>query len=103
MNSSLTGINSLLGTPNYMSPEQVKSSMITPRADLFSAGGVMYEMLTGVKPFAAADISVILYNVVNLQPSAVEKLNPVEPRAPARRVAGLMMRPPAESSHSAAE
>src|SRR5213592_3877071 len=103
VNSSLTGTNSLLGTPNYMSPEQVKSSTITPRADLFSAGVVMYEMLTGVKPFAAADISGILYNVVNLQPSAVDKLNPVVPRAVAKVVARLMMKSPAESYSSAAD
>jgi serine/threonine protein kinase len=94
VNSSLTGINSLLGTPNYMSPEQVKSSFITPRADLFAAGVVMYEMLTGVKPFAAADISGILYNVVNLDPPPVDKLNPNVPRAVSRIVARMLAKVP---------
>jgi serine/threonine protein kinase len=68
LNSSLTGTNSLLGTPSYMSPEQVKSAPVTPRSDLFSVGVVMYEMLTGVKPFASPQLSGILFNVVNHEP-----------------------------------
>ncbi len=103
VNSSLTGINSMLGTPNYMSPEQVKSSSISPRADLFSAGVVMYEMLTGIKPFAATDISSILYNVVNLQPAAVDKVNPAVPRAVAKVVARLMAKSPLERYATAAD
>ena len=86
-----------------MSPEQVKSSLITPRADLFSAGVVMYEMLTGIKPFAAADISGILYNVVNLQPTAVDKLNPGVPRAVGTVVAKLMTKSPLERYPTAAD
>ena len=103
VNSSLTGTNSLLGTPNYMSPEQVKSSPITPRADLFSAGVVLYEMLTGVKPFAAADISGILYNVVNLDPPPADKLNPTIPRAVGRLVAKLLAKAPLARYPSAAD
>jgi serine/threonine-protein kinase len=103
VNSSLTGINSLLGTPNYMSPEQVKSSAITPRADLFSAGVVMYEMLTGVKPFGAADISGILYNVVNLEPVPADKLNPDVPRAVSKIAAKLLAKSPLARYATAAE
>src|SRR5438067_2140807 len=103
VNSSLTGTNSLLGTPNYMSPEQVKSSAITPRADLFSAGVVMYEMLTGVKPFSASDISGILYNVVNTEPPAVDKLNPTVPRAVSKVVAKLLAKAPQARYASAAQ
>jgi tRNA A-37 threonylcarbamoyl transferase component Bud32 len=103
VNSSLTGTNSLLGTPNYMSPEQVKSSAITPRADLFSAGVVLYEMLTGIKPFSAADISGILYNVVNLDPPPADKLNPTVPRAVSRIVAKLLAKAPQARYPGAAE
>jgi tRNA A-37 threonylcarbamoyl transferase component Bud32 len=103
VNSSLTGTNSLLGTPNYMSPEQVKSSSITPRADLFSAGVVMYEMLTGVKPFGADDISGILYNVVNLEPAPADKLNPNVPRAVSRIAAKLLAKSPLARYATAAE
>src|ERR1051325_516882 len=68
LESSLTGINLLVGTPNYMSPEQVRSAPVTTRSDLFSAGVVLYEMLTGSKPFASQELSSVLYNVVNLDP-----------------------------------
>jgi len=103
VDSSLTGTNSLLGTPNYMSPEQVKSSSITRRADLFSAGVVMYEMLTGVKPFAAPDISGILYNVVNLDPAPADKLNPNVPRAVSKIVAKLLAKSPIARYPTAAD
>src|SRR5262249_19672163 len=103
VNSSLTSTNSLLGTPNYMSPEQVKSSAITPRADLFAAGVVMYEMLTGIKPFSAAEISGILYNVVNLDPPPVDKLNPTVPRAVSKIVARLLTKAPQARYPGAAE
>jgi serine/threonine protein kinase len=90
LHSSLTATRSLVGTPNYMSPEQVKTTPVSPRSDLFSAGAVMYEMLTGVKPFAAPELSGILYNVVNLVPPRVTDTNPSVPDAIARVVAKLL-------------
>ncbi len=90
LHSSLTATRSLVGTPNYMSPEQVKTTPVSPRSDLFSAGAVMYEMLTGVKPFAAPELSGILYNVVNLVPPRVTDTNPSVPDAIARVVARLL-------------
>jgi tRNA A-37 threonylcarbamoyl transferase component Bud32 len=90
LHSSLTATRSLVGTPNYMSPEQVKTSPVSPRSDLFSAGAVMYEMLTGLKPFAAPELSGILYNVVNLVPPRVTDTNPSVPDAIARIVAKLL-------------
>ena len=90
LHSSLTATRSLVGTPNYMSPEQVKTTPVSPRSDLFSAGAVMYEMLTGVKPFAAPELSGILYNVVNLVPPRVTETNPSVPEAIARVVARLL-------------
>ena len=59
LHSSLTATRSLVGTPNYMSPEQVKTTPVSTRSDLFSAGVVMYEMLTGLKPFAAPELSAL--------------------------------------------
>jgi eukaryotic-like serine/threonine-protein kinase len=55
----------LLGSPLYMSPEQVKGQVPDGRTDIFSLGVVLYEMLTGQVPFAADNLATILYRVVN--------------------------------------
>jgi serine/threonine protein kinase len=103
LHSSLTATRSLVGTPNYMSPEQVKTTPVSPRSDLFSAGAVMYELLTGLKPFAAPELSGILYNVVNLVPPRVTETNPSVPDAIARIVAKLLAKNPAERYATADE
>ena len=90
LNSSLTSTRSLVGTPNYMSPEQVKTTPVSTRSDLFSAGVVIYEMLTGTKPFASPDLSAILYNVVNATPPLASDLNPAIPKSVARVVEKLL-------------
>ena len=103
LHSSLTATRSLVGTPNYMSPEQVKTTPVSPRSDLFSAGTVMYEMLTGVKPFAAPELSGILYNVVNHVPAPVNEVNPAVPAAVSQVVAKLLAKRPEDRYASAAE
>ncbi|MDQ3281727.1 MAG: serine/threonine protein kinase, partial [Acidobacteriota bacterium] len=103
LQSSLTATRSLVGTPNYMSPEQVKTAPVSPRSDLFSAGVVMYEMLTGLKPFAAPELSGILYNVVNLVPPRVSSANPSVPEAVARIIATLLEKKPEDRYASASE
>jgi len=68
--TSMTHDGALLGTPNYMSPEQVRGDALDGRADLFSLGVVCYEMLTGIKPFGGDSISSVLYRIVNEPPKA---------------------------------
>jgi serine/threonine protein kinase len=103
LNSSLTATNSLLGTPNYMSPEQVKSAPVTVRSDLFSVGVVMYEMLTGVKAFAAPELSSILFNVVHHTPPAANEVNAAVPEPVARIVAKLLAKSPIDRYATAAD
>lgn len=65
---TLSRAGTIVGTPNYMSPEQIRGEEVDPRSDLFSAGVLMYELLTGKKPFDATDVTAIMYNVINVHP-----------------------------------
>jgi serine/threonine-protein kinase len=78
--TSMTHDGALLGTPNYMSPEQVRGDPLDGRTDLFSLGVVCYEMLTGVKPFGGDSISSVLYRIVHEPPKdAALRLDRVVP------------------------
>ncbi len=63
--SDLTKTGVVMGTPNYMSPEQVMGERVDARSDVFSAGAVFYELLTNRKPFDAESIHATLYQVVH--------------------------------------
>lgn len=65
----------MLGTPRYMSPEQVSGRPVDQRSDIFSLGTVLYEMLTGTKLFAGSDPSEIMYNVSHLRPVPPSRIN----------------------------
>jgi serine/threonine-protein kinase len=66
----------VMGTPSYMSPEQVKGRPVDGRTDIFSLGVVMYEMLTGEKPFPGQSITTVIYKIVNEEPIPPRQLNP---------------------------
>jgi predicted Ser/Thr protein kinase len=65
---SMTSTGQVLGTPNYMSPEQVKGRSLDGRSDLFSFAVILYEMLTGEKPFVGQNVTTIIYKIVNESP-----------------------------------
>ncbi len=72
----LTQTGLVMGTPNYMSPEQVQGKPVDGKADQFSLAVVAYEMLTGEKPFTGEQLTTVLYKIVSEDPQPVEHLNP---------------------------
>ena len=72
---TLSRAGTIVGTPNYMSPEQIRGEDVDARTDLFSAGVLMYELLTGKKPFDGPDMTSIMYNVANIQPPSARFYN----------------------------
>ncbi len=66
--SNVTAAGLIIGTPDYMSPEQARGGEIDLRADVFSAGSVFYFLLTGRRPFAARDLPTLLHNVEYADP-----------------------------------
>lgn len=72
---SMTSTGQVLGTPNYMAPEQVKGKLLDGRSDLFSFGVILYEMLTGEKPFVGQNVTTIIYKIVNESPIAPRDLD----------------------------
>ncbi|HEY6969740.1 MAG TPA: serine/threonine-protein kinase [Candidatus Angelobacter sp.] len=64
----MTSTGQVLGTPNYMSPEQVKGKALDGRSDLFSFGVMLYEMVTGEKPFTGQNVTTIIYKIVHENP-----------------------------------
>jgi serine/threonine-protein kinase len=72
-----TGV--VLGSPKYMSPEQVLGKRAEPGSDIFSLAVIIYEMLTGNAPFTGGDINAIMFQIVNLAPPAPSSANPDAP------------------------
>ncbi len=95
--SNLTQEGQLLGTPNYMAPEQIQGKEIDHRADLFALGVVLYEMLTRHKPFQGENLTVVSHRIVydhftppkeyakDLPPGVEQVLDRALDKDPARR------------------
>jgi serine/threonine protein kinase len=67
---------SAMGTPGYMSPEQIKGKAVDGRTDIFSLGVMLYEMTTGQKPFRGQDIATILFHILKEEPVPPHQVNP---------------------------
>ncbi|HEY2823369.1 MAG TPA: protein kinase [Candidatus Acidoferrum sp.] len=66
----------VMGTPSYMSPEQVKGRAVDGRTDVFSLGVMLYEMITGEKPFPGESITTVIYKIVNEEPVPPRTIDP---------------------------
>jgi len=78
--STMTGPGTTIGTLSYMSPEQVMGKTADGRADFFALGVILYELLTGRKPFAGDNLSTIVYKIVHEEPPSITEVNQDLPR-----------------------
>ncbi|MCZ7566319.1 MAG: serine/threonine protein kinase [Burkholderiales bacterium] len=92
-----------LGSPRYMSPEQVLGQPVDARADIFALGVVLYEMLAGVPPFGGDDVQAIMYRVTTFEPPAPSRLNPAVPTMLDLVVARALAKDPARRYPGAEE
>jgi eukaryotic-like serine/threonine-protein kinase len=69
---SKTATGTVMGTPSYMSPEQLAGSKVDGRADLFSLGVTLYELLTGEKPFTGETVATLMFRIANTEHPRIE-------------------------------
>ncbi len=74
-NDQLTLTGTIVGTPHYMSPEQVQGQAIDGRSDQFSLAVIAYEMLTGEKPYTGEHLTTVVYKIVAEEPVPPHRLN----------------------------
>jgi serine/threonine-protein kinase len=101
--STLTMDGAVLGTPSYMSPEQVRGEVVDGRSDIFSLGVVVYEMATRLRPFLADTLPAISQKILTFNPKRVSDLNPAIPAAFDEVLAKALAKDRAERYQTASE
>jgi len=94
MGEPLTGEGRIVGTPQYMSPEQAAGDRVDSRSDIFSLGTVLYEMATGACPFAGDSRASVISSILRDTPSSVTELNRTLPRPLGRIVMRCLAKDP---------
>ena len=100
--SDVSRIEGIAGSPSYMSPEQVQSEELTPRSDLYSLGAVMYELLTGYRPFRADNLSKLLHQIVYATPPPIHTYRTDLPEELENVVTQAMVKEPGKRLQSGA-
>ncbi len=80
-NTDQTRHGAIIGTPSYMSPEQCRGDPVDARTDVFSTGAVLYEMLTGERPFGRGGTTQVIYRLMHEEPPAIVTPHPAVPPA----------------------
>ncbi len=101
--NSMTKTGIAMGTPNYISPEQLKGLAIDRRADLFSLGVVMYEMLLGRRPFKGENITSLMYSILNHEPDEPSTVRPQVPLLFDHIIGRALKKAPSERYQKASE
>jgi serine/threonine protein kinase len=98
--ATFTPTGALIGTPRYMSPEQVHGGRIDARSDIYATGIILYELLIGSPPFISGDIS---YQQVNVLPTSPREICPIIPPAVDRIIMKCLEKAPADRYQTALE
>ncbi len=101
--SEITRTGTVMGTPNYMSPEQVRGEKVDARSDIFAVGAVMYEVLAGHKPFEAESMHSVLFQVLDQNPEPIRNRTPETPLPIAEVVDRALAKDPAQRFQGAGE
>jgi hypothetical protein len=101
--SEMTTTGMVMGTPHYMSPEQVRGQKADTRSDVFALGCVLYEMITGRKPFDAESMHAVLFKIMQEDPVPLSEAAPGTPEALAQVVERALAKNPAERFQDAGD
>lgn len=101
--TTLTRTGQALGTPSYMAPEIINGAAVDWRCDLFSLGALLYEMLTGRKPFTGENLNAVLYQILVVDPPPLTTLNPAFSSGLNFVILKALAKNPAERYQSGAE
>jgi serine/threonine protein kinase len=92
--SQSSGSGNLRGTPAYLAPEQIQGEPQDPRSDQFALGIVLYQMVSGVKPFDGSSLGAVCAQILNAEPAPPSRHNPTVPKALDRIIARCLAKKP---------
>ena len=101
--SDMTRTGQMIGSPAYMSPEQIRGEKIDGRSDLFSLGVVLYELLTGARPFPGESITTLVYQILHTEPRDPREIRSDLPMTTREVMARLLAKQPEKRPPDAKE